>query len=163
MPDVSASDITYVALGLTVVILFSIGVPQTIAARILPGIRAALSVDYYHNMSSVGAGDLSAESSQNTENQQATTTLQTDNNVIAITQNERNDLLLLGRAQALATMVAAKKVTETDGILIVFGVKPSSTSKKYQDARTALRDELAKLQGGPQYRQLDEKKQPVLS
>jgi hypothetical protein len=145
--------------GLSWFIFFS-GIPETIVKRIAPGIRAAFDRDYY-NMLSRLSREAEQEISQYGENTPATTTLATDNNSIAMLQNERNELLLLGKAQALATLVQAKKINETDGILIVFGVKPSSTSQKYQAARKALRDELVKLQG-PQFQRIDNNHQPVL-
>lgn len=69
--------------------------------------------------------------------QPATTALQSD----ATNSNE----LLLGQARALAAMVKANKIGETEGIKIVFGVSPSSTNPRYQAARAALKAELERL------------------
>lgn len=172
MADFRLEDLGNIVLALGMLALFVFGGAILFAATLKYG--PALRDYFFERASNRPLGDMlsamssgyhsdpSAESRQIAQNQQATTTLQPDNNLIAITQNERNDLLQRGRAQALATLVAAKKVTETDGILIVFGVKPSSSSKRYHEARAALRDELAKLQG-PQYRAIDENKQPVLN
>lgn len=64
---------------------------------------------------------------------------------VAIDNNERNALLLAGRADALAALVHAGKVGETEGIKIVFGASPSSTNKTYQTARELLKARLARL------------------
>jgi len=77
-------------------------------------------------------------SSATTTPQPATTALQsgaTDSNA-----------LLQGQARALAAMVKAGKIGETDGIKMVFGVSASSTNPRYQAARAALKEELAKLE-----------------
>jgi hypothetical protein len=74
----------------------------------------------------------------------ATTTTATSNNGIAITQNDSNGLLLTAKAEALAALVKAGKVGETEGIKLVFGVSPSSSNPRYQAARAALKAELAK-------------------
>lgn len=66
--------------------------------------------------------------------QVATTALQSG----AIGSNE----LLLGQARALAALVKAGKIGETEGIKIVFGLSPSSTNARYQAARAALKAEL---------------------
>lgn len=63
---------------------------------------------------------------------------------IAIEQNERNALLLQAKAEALAAMVEAGLVTETKGLQVVFNVRPSSTNPRYLAARDALHAELAK-------------------
>ncbi len=69
---------------------------------------------------------------------------------VAITQTSdaapSNALLLQARADALAALVVAKKVGETEGLKLVFGVAPSSSSRTYQDARAALKAALAKRQ-----------------
>ncbi len=75
----------------------------------------------------------------------ATTTPQNSNNGIAITATERNDLLLQAKAEALAAMVLAGKIGETDGIKIVFGVSPSSSNPRYQAARSALKAAMERL------------------
>lgn len=75
---------------------------------------------------------------------QATTTPATSNNALqsdAISSNA----LLLGQARALAAMVKAGKIGETEGIKIVFGLSPSSTNARYQAARSALKSELERL------------------
>lgn len=95
----------------------------------------------------------------------ATTTPQPESNAIAITETERNALLLRGKADALAALVHAKKVTETEGIKLVFGVGPSGGSKTYQVARMLLKARLAELEAPPaeSYRELDEQRRPVLN
>ncbi len=76
----------------------------------------------------------------------ATTTTLKPATVIAITQNEPNALLLHARADALAALVVAGKVGETEGIKLVFGASPSSSNRTYLDARTALKAAIAKRQ-----------------
>lgn len=68
-----------------------------------------------------------------------------DTTLIAMLQNERNQVLLTAKAQALATLVHAKKVGQTEGIKLVFGVSPSSSNKTYLAARDTLQAELARL------------------
>jgi energy-coupling factor transporter transmembrane protein EcfT len=75
----------------------------------------------------------------------ATTKQQNSNNGIAMPATERNALLLQAKAEALAAMVKAQKIGETDGIKLVFGVSPSSSNLRYIAARAALKEELAKL------------------
>jgi hypothetical protein len=75
-------------------------------------------------------------------------TLQQNNNATTTDCNaelDNNDLLLRAEAATLAKLVKAGVVGETKGLQIVFNVKPSSTSTKYQEARDALKSELAKL------------------
>jgi len=69
-----------------------------------------------------------------------------DDNLIAMLQNERNQLLLVAKAQALAALVHAKKIGQTEGIKLVFGVSPSSSNKVYLAARDALQAELSRLE-----------------
>ncbi len=95
----------------------------------------------------------------------ATTTKTNRNNVIAITQNDpvpdSNALLLHARADALAALVVAGKVGETEGIKLVFGVSPSSSNRAYLDARAALKAAIAKRQR-PTYAPLkDGQQQPI--
>lgn len=71
---------------------------------------------------------------------------QHDPQLIAIEGNERNALLFAGKADALAAMVYAGKIGETEGIKLVFGVGPSSTNKTYLTAREMLKARLARLQ-----------------
>jgi len=78
-----------------------------------------------------------------------TTTPQNSNNGVAITQNDRNALLLQTQAATLAAMVRAGKIGETEGIRLVFGVAPSSSNPRYIAARAALKTELAKLEPSP--------------
>jgi hypothetical protein len=88
----------------------------------------------------------------------ATTTDPQNNNGIATPnppQGEGNELLLRGRAEALAAMVKAEKIGETEGLKIVFKVSPSSTNPRYQVARSLLKEELARLEPGPQYRPVE--------
>jgi hypothetical protein len=113
-------------------------------------------VDYFFVITSSGAaGYDEPQSNQEPAFSPATTTQQNSNNGIAITATERNALLLQAKAEALATMVKAQKVGETDGIKIVFGVSPSSSNPRYIAARSALKDELAKLDP-PKYRMTPE-------
>lgn len=88
-------------------------------------------------------------------------TPETERNGIAIDNNERNALLFAGRAEALAAMVHAGKVGETEGIKIVYGCAPSSTGKTYLAARELLKARLARL-APEKYRELDEDLQPVV-
>ncbi len=91
----------------------------------------------------------------------ATTTMQKPATVIAITQNEPNALLLHARADALAALVVAGKVGETEGIKLVFGASPSSSNRAYLDARAALKAAIAKRQQ-PTYAPLkDGQQQPI--
>lgn len=85
------------------------------------------------------------------------TTQQHSNNAIAKPQNDSNVVLLgaiktkdEGKAEALAALVHAKKIGETEGIELVFKVRPSSTNPRYQNARALLKAELEKLQQ-PEY------------
>ena len=73
---------------------------------------------------------------------------QQDNNAATMDCNDESDsnaLLFRGMAIALALMVKAGRVGETNGLHDVFHVKPSSTSPRYQAAREALKAELARL------------------
>jgi hypothetical protein len=92
--------------------------------------------------SSAGVAD-DPQSNADDDYREATTMPQNSNNGIAITATERNALLLHAKAEALATLVKAGKVNETEGIKLVFGVSPSSTNPRYQAARAALKAELA--------------------
>lgn len=79
--------------------------------------------------------------------------LQQNNNATTTDWNaepNNNVLLLETRAATLAKLVKAGIVGETKGLQIVFDVKPSSTSTKYQEARDALKAELMKLDPPPQ-------------
>lgn len=71
---------------------------------------------------------------------------QNEPQLIAMGNNERNALLFAGKADALAAMVHAGKIGETEGIKLVFGVGPSSTNKTYQAAREMLKARLVRLQ-----------------
>ncbi len=95
---------------------------------------------------SSGASDADDLAPEDPADAPATTTPQHDNNAVAISDNERNALLFAGAADALAAMVAAGKVTQTDGIRIVYGVGPSSTNKTYLAARELLLARLERLQ-----------------
>lgn len=75
----------------------------------------------------------------------ATTMFATPAKVIAIDNNERNALLFAAKADALAAMVHAGKVKETEGIKIVYGVSASSSNKTYLLAREMLHARLARL------------------
>lgn len=98
-----------------------------------------------HIMSRGVRSEAEQKSNQEPAFSPATTTPATSNNGIAITAKERNALLLQAKAEALATMVKAQKVGETEGIKLVFGVSPSSTNQRYIDARAALKAELARI------------------
>jgi hypothetical protein len=74
----------------------------------------------------------------------ATTTPATSNNALQ-SDATYSKALLAGQARALAAMVKAGKIGETEGIKIVFGVSPSSTNARYQAARSALKIELERL------------------
>ena len=75
----------------------------------------------------------------------ATTMPRNDNDGTTMDTTEYNALLFAAKADALAAMVHAGKVGETEGIKIVFGVGPSSTNKTYQAAREMLKARLARL------------------
>lgn len=78
------------------------------------------------------------------------TTATTPRNVIAMAQNDSNELLhrneLASKAEALAAIVAAGKVSQTEGIKLVFGVSASGSNPRYQEARQALHIALQRLQ-----------------
>ena len=93
----------------------------------------------------VGASDRT-QPHENPAESTATTIPQDGNNSIAVSETERNALLFAGKAEALAAIVHAGKIGETEGIKIVFGVGPSSTNKTYQAAREMLKARLARLQ-----------------
>jgi hypothetical protein len=78
------------------------------------------------------------------ENPPTTTTPATSNNALQSDATQSNTLLA-GQARALAALVKAGKVGETEGIKIVFGVSPSSTNARYQAVRAALKAELDRL------------------
>lgn len=65
---------------------------------------------------------------------------------IAIQQNDTNEALLLARADALAALIVADKVKQTEGIKLVFGLSPSSTNKLYSDAVAAVKASVARRQ-----------------
>ena len=92
--------------------------------------------------------DMSSGEGWEDDNQPVAPALQQNNNVTTTDYNampENNALLLQQEAATLAKLVKAGAIGETKGLQIVFGVKPSSTSTKYQEARDALKAELAKL------------------
>ncbi len=75
--------------------------------------------------------------------------LQQNNNATTTDCKEEsgnNALLLQHQAATLAKLIKAGVVGETKGLQIVFNVKPSSTSRAYQEARDALKAELEKLE-----------------
>lgn len=80
---------------------------------------------------------------------------QNNNNAIATPATDDNALLFQQRAADLALAVRAKKIGETAGIKLYFGVSPSSTNPRYIAARAALKVELAKLDP-PKYRRTPE-------
>ena len=86
------------------------------------------------------------------------TSQQNSNNGIAMQQGDSNALLLQAKAEALAALVKAGKIGETEGIKIVYGLTASSTNPKYQAARAALKEELQKLDQ-PRYRRTPEQEQ----
>lgn len=56
--------------------------------------------------------------------------------VIAVMQNERNDVLQVAqraKVEAVAALIIDGQVTQTKAIKVVFDVTPSSASKRYQD------------------------------
>lgn len=74
----------------------------------------------------------------------AATTATTQQQPIATPTTDSNALLLQAKAEALAALVEEGIVTETKGLQIVFGVRPSSTNPRYIAARAALHAELEK-------------------
>lgn len=75
---------------------------------------------------------------------------------VATGEIERNTLLR-AKAEALAALVAAGKVGETDGLRLVFGVSPGS-SAAYREAQAALKAALAAI---PQFPELQKDGRPV--
>lgn len=73
-------------------------------------------------------------------------TPQNPRNVIAMSATDRNELLLVAKAEALAALVKAGKVGETEGIKIVYGLSPSGSNSRYTAARDALKQALADLE-----------------
>jgi hypothetical protein len=67
---------------------------------------------------------------------------------IATPQSGGNDAVVIA---ALARLVAAGKLGQTDAIKLGLQVAPSSTSARYAEARAALRAEVERLSGGPQF------------
>jgi hypothetical protein len=100
-------------------------------------------------LTSSEAGDPADDQPLLDDDPATTTTPQNSNNGVAITQNDRNALLLQTQAATLAAMVKAGKIGETEGIRLVFGVAPSSSNPRYIAARAALKTELAKLSPSP--------------
>jgi len=95
-------------------------------------------------MSLPGGKDAAEQSNEIPANPQVATSNQASNNGLQ-SDAAMGKGLLVGQARALAAMVKAGKIGETEGIKIVFGVSPSSTSPRYQAARAALKAELARL------------------
>lgn len=148
-PEVRALVFGLGAAAVIAIVLLVFGERPGLAAAVrawIGGSAGAVFAGDRNDMSSSGAEE-AEEADENDEDQPATTTTQDDNNVIAITDNERNALLFAGAADALAAMVHAGKVGETDGIWIVYKVKPSSSNKTYQAARTLLKARLERLRG----------------
>ena len=79
-------------------------------------------------------------------------------NGIAMPQNGNNDAVVIA---ALARLVAAGKLGQTDAIKLGIGITPSSTSVRYQAIRNDLRVEVERLKGAekPQFRTTDEQVQ----
>jgi hypothetical protein len=130
--------------------------------------RWFLGVDVPGSVREYADNDMSSEEDEGKDDARlslakspAATTQQNNNNPIAITQQNSNELLLQESARTLAIMVHAGKVGETEGIKMVYGVSPSSSNPKYIAARAALKKELAKLDP-PKYTDLDEQSRPVL-
>lgn len=73
-------------------------------------------------------------------------TPQNTGNVIAMSATDRNTFLLVAKAEALAALVKAGKVGETEGIKIVYGLSPSGSNPRYVAARDALKEALIKLE-----------------
>lgn len=71
--------------------------------------------------------------------QQHCATPETRNNGVAMGETERNLLLRRGQAKALAKLIEAGKVSETEGLKIVYGVSPGS-SQAYRDVRALLKE-----------------------
>lgn len=92
--------------------------------------------------------DMSSDEPEDADDRAVAGTLRRNNNATTMDCNaeiDNNDSLLLHDAAIVARLVKAGVVGETKGLQIVLGVKPSSTSTKYQEARDALKAELAKL------------------
>jgi len=110
-----------------------------------PGAWSEFVNRYADDMSSGAAWDGGDEAAFDV----AATTAITQQQSIAIEQNDRNALLLQAKAEALAALVEAGAITETKGLQIVFGVRPSSTNPRYLAAREALHVELDRRRGAP--------------
>lgn len=82
-------------------------------------------------------------------------TPETRNNGVAMGETERNLLLRQGQAKALAALIEAGKVSETEGLRIVYGVAPGS-SIAYRDVRALLKEAQA-----PEYPMLTADGRPV--
>lgn len=121
-------------------LLIDYGVPLVRATR-----RRYVRVEWPVIMSRVADEDADAESNEEPAFSPATTTPQPATTALQSGATDSN-ALLLGQARALAAMVKAGKIGETEGIKLVFGVAPSSTNPRYQAARAALKEELAKLE-----------------
>jgi hypothetical protein len=97
-----------------------------------------------HIMSRSTATGATQNSNQEPAFSPATTTPATSNNALQSDATYSKGLLD-GQARALAIAVRAGKYGETEGLKAVFGVSPSSTNRRYIDARAALKAELARL------------------
>lgn len=130
-------------------LLAEYGVPLLKAAR-----RRYFHVEWHGVMSRIADDDDVLGNNDDPEIHPATTTPAISNNGVAMPATDSNDLLL-GQARALAAMVKAGKIGETEGIKLIFGVSPSSTNPRYIAARAALKEELAKLEP-PKFRMTPE-------
>ena len=140
MQDFGLGDLAWILVALAVAVFLMSGGPQAIG-------RAFMRRYYpYGFMSRAAELVTDDERAELLGESLATTTPQNDNNGIAITATEHNALLFAAKADALAALVHAGKVGETEGIKLVFGVGPSSSSKTYQAARELLKARLARLQ-----------------
>lgn len=140
MQDFGLGDLAWILVALAVAVFLMGGAPQAIG-------RAFMRRYYPHGFMSRTDVSVMDESGAEVDDESlTTTTLQNDNNSIAITTTEHNALLFAAKADALAALVHAGKVGETEGIKLVFGVGPSSSNKTYQAARELLKARLARLQ-----------------
>lgn len=108
-----------------------------------PRIRIALRLMSRHFTVTPPENQLAA--GENPDDVQHNNNGNNDEKLIATLQNEHNRLLLIAKAQSLAALIHAKKIGQTDGIKLVFGVSPSSSNKVYIAAREAVQAELARL------------------
>lgn len=89
------------------------------------------------------------------------TTATEEQQSVATLQNDSNELLLRAKAEALAALVLAGKVGETEGIKRVYGVAPSSSNPRYLAARDALKAAMAEQSGASREAERDKRLEEI--